>query len=268
MAKYSIGFRMKFDNIEPEDMVKVISNFLQKFDRYEIKITKNIVSYGKIFKLLKVSEELASSRYSLHLPKDILCNTQSFVETKKIINMLQHHKSASKIYLVTHIPYGCFHEYLKFISDISTELPENYILLLENECMDTNNYNYLKQINELCAFLCHKQILNVGICLDIGHLLYGFHMEGLTQDYCIMQLKNMSYIISLIKQFHIHDYSYTDHLQLGSGIMNLELVSRFIVQNKLLVPIIIEATIKEPEKEGMQQIILLSTKLKAVKGDG
>lgn len=258
---------MKFDNIEPEDIVKVISDFLQKFDRYEIKITKNIISSGKISKLLKVSEELASSKYSLHLPKDILCNTQSFIETKKLINMFQHHKSASKVYLVTHIPYSEFYEYLKFILDISIELPENFILLLENESMEINNCQYLKQINELCAFLCYKQILNVGICLDIGHLLYGFHKEGLTQDYCIMQLEKMSYIISLIKQIHIHDYSNTDHLQLGSGMMNLELVSRFIIQNKLLVPIIIETTIKDPEKEGIHQISLLSTKLKTIKGE-
>ena len=29
MEEYSIGFRMKFDNVEPEDIVKVVIEFLR-----------------------------------------------------------------------------------------------------------------------------------------------------------------------------------------------------------------------------------------------
>ena len=67
MEEYSIGFRMKFDNVEPEDIVKVVIEFLNRFDRYEIKVTDNIISSGKIHVLLESSERLASGKYSLHL---------------------------------------------------------------------------------------------------------------------------------------------------------------------------------------------------------
>ena len=82
MKEYSIGFRMKFDNIEPENIAKSVTIFLARFDRYEIKVTSDIIYSGKIYQLLKISEKLASGRYSLHLPKDVLYNERSYAETK------------------------------------------------------------------------------------------------------------------------------------------------------------------------------------------
>lgn len=82
MEEYSIGFRMKFDSVELEDIVKVVTEFLNRFDRYEIKVTDNIISSGKIYVLLEVSEKLASGKYSLHFSKDVLSNSQSYAETK------------------------------------------------------------------------------------------------------------------------------------------------------------------------------------------
>ena len=265
MEKYSIGFRMKFDNVEPEDIVKVLTEFLKRFDRYEIKVTDNIISSGKIYVLLEVSERLASGKYSLHLPKDVLSNAKSYNETKKLIKMLQHYRSTKRVHLVTHIPYGNFHEYLKYILSISRNLPNNYILLLENEENDSNNYKYLMQIDELCVLLRKQKIANVGICLDIGHLLFGAYKEGITQGCCFVQLTKMSCILSMIKQIHIHDYFGTDHLQLGKGIMDLERVSKFIVENSLFVPIIIETTVEKPEHDGIRQIFIMSQKLKSIK---
>ena len=83
MDKYSIGFRMKFDDIELEDIEKVVADFLRRFDRYEIKVTKKLISSGKISVLFEVSERLASGKYSLYFPKDVLSNTQVYAETKK-----------------------------------------------------------------------------------------------------------------------------------------------------------------------------------------
>ena len=264
MDKYSIGFRMKFDDIELEDIEKVVADFFKRFERYEIKVTKKIVSSSKISVLLEVSERLASGKYSLHFPKDVLSNTQVYSETKKIIKMLQHYKSTNKIHIITHIPYGNFQEYLKYILSISMDLPENYILLLENGKLDSDNYKYLMQIDELCAILCKQGITNVGICLDVGHLLFGFHEEGKTQEYGLTQLKRMSYILSMTRQIHIHDYCYTDHLQLGKGLMELESVSKFIVENGLIVPIIIEATVKRPEHDGIKQISIMNQELRSI----
>lgn len=265
MKEYSIGFRLKFDDVEPEDIVNIIADFLKKFDRYEIKVTKNIISSGKILVLLEASERLASGKYSLHLPKDVLFNTQSYAEIDKLIKMLLYYKSTKKVNLITHIPYSNFQKYLKYLSKISTELPENYILLLENEEMDRNNCKYLMQIDKLCNWLYTEKITNVGICLDIGHLLFGFYKEGITQENALKQLKRMSYILSKTKQIHIHDYCKTDHLQLGNGLMNLESVSKFIVDNGLIVPIIIETTVKKPEIDGIKQISIMNQKLKSIK---
>ena len=142
MDKYSIGFRIKFDNVESEDVEGVVTNFLNIFDRYEIKVTNNIIASGKIYVLLETSERLASGKYSLHLLKDVLSNAKSYAETKRLIRMLQNYRSKDKVHLVTHIPYGNFREYLKYILSISRDLPENYILLLENEKINNNNYNY------------------------------------------------------------------------------------------------------------------------------
>ncbi len=144
------------------------------------------------------------------------------------------------------------------------DLPKNYILLLENEKTDSNNYKYLVQIDELCALLCKQEITNVGICLDIGHLLFGAHKEEIAQGPCLAQLKKMSCTLSMVKQIHIHDYLGTDHLQLGEGIMDVESVLKFIVENGLIVPIIIETTVKRPEHDGIKQILIMSQKLKNI----
>lgn len=46
--------------------------------------------------------------------------------------------------------------------------------------------------------------------------------------------------------------------------MSLENVSRFIVENGLMVPIIIEATVKQPEHDGVKQIFIMSQALKNI----
>ena len=102
MYKYSIGFRMKFDDIKSEDIEKVVTDYLEKFDRYEIKVTKNIISSGKISVLLNVSEKIAKSKFSLHLPKDVLSNKESYDETIKFIEILSHYRSTNKVYLIAH----------------------------------------------------------------------------------------------------------------------------------------------------------------------
>ena len=69
----------------------------------------------------------------------------------------------------------------------------------------------------------------------------------------------------MVKQIHIHDYLGTDHLQLGEGIMDLDNALKFIVENGLIVPIIIETTVNRPEHDGIKQILMMSHKLKNIK---
>ena len=262
MGKYSIGFRMKFDDVEPEDIRRIIIEYLQKFDRYEIKITKHLISSGKIKAVLDASEELANGRYSLHLLKNLLSDEQSYAETIQLINVLQDYKTSDMIYLVTHIPSGDLMEYLGKIIDISTKLPENYILLLENEEKNSDNQQYLRQINRLCYALQRKNILNVGICLDIGHLLFDLHNEGISSEIGLALVSKMQYMLSQVKEIHVHDYNEKSHLQLQKGMMDLGIVSKFIIANSLIVPIIIEATVVRPDEDGVRQVLIMKENLK------
>lgn len=254
MEKYSIGFRMKFDDIKTEDLERVITNYLENFHRYEIKVSRNLVFSGKIDTLINVSERLAKGRYSLHLLKDVLSSPKSYAEMRRLLKLLQHHRSSNEIYLVTHIPCINATDYIKIVLSISRNLPPNYILLLENAEVCSGNYKYLQEINELFYILNKKKIRNVGVCLDIGHLLFGFYKEGITEEQGLYYLEKMTYLLSVTKEIHIHDYHEMDHLQLQQGLMNLRIVSNFIVKYDLAVPIIIEVTVKEPNKDGIRQI--------------
>lgn len=258
MSRYSIGYRMKFDNVETEEIKEVLMVYLKRFERYEIKITKGLLlSPSKIESLIKVSEKIASGKYSIHLLKDILTVKNDLESTKGFIPLLQKNKISNEVYLITHIPFVNPMKYLKVILNISKLLPSNYILLLENIEIYNGNFEYLRQINNLFCILDMKNIKNVGMCLDIGHLLFGFYEEKIMENDGLTYLEKMSYIISRIKEIHIHDYCKTDHLQLGEGLMDLGIVSNFIFKYNLDVPIIIETTVKEPKEDGIRQIEIL-----------
>jgi len=252
---------MKFDDIKPEDIMKVVNDYLEKFDRYEIKVTNRLISSGKIDLLFNVSEKLASGKYSIHLLKDVLFNIESFDKTIQLITKLQKYSCISEMGLVTHLPYNGIINYLEAVLNISRILPQNYVFLLENIPIYSGNYNYLKQIDYLFYCLSKESVKNIGFCLDLGHLLFGFYKEKVSEEQALLKLESMSYILSNVKQIHIHDYNEKDHLQLKSGIMDLELISKFIKKNDLRVPIIIEATIKKPSKDGISQMKMMSKSL-------
>lgn len=253
MSRYSIGYRMKFDNIESEDIKNILTDYLKIFKRYEIKITDKLLqSTDKIELLLNVSEDIASGMYSLHLLKNILADNREFEETKILIQLLQKHTTQSKVYLITHIPFDNISKYIKKLLDISWRLPSNYVLLLENVEVCNKNYEYLERINSLFYILDKRKIQNIGMCFDMGHLLFGIYQERISQIEGFSYIEKMSYIISNIKEIHIHDYYQKDHLQLGQGLMNLGMLSNFI--RCLDVPIIIETTVNEPRKDGIRQV--------------
>ena len=47
--------------------------------------------------------------------------------------------------------------------------------------------------------------------------------------------------------------------------MDLDNALKFIVENGLIVPIIIETTVNQPEHDGIKQILMMSHKLKNIK---
>lgn len=254
MKKSSIGYRLKFDCVNPEEIDKFVYSYQKLFDRFEIKVTKNLISSGTIQNILNVAEIMAVGRFSIHVFKDALKNLEEYSMMVHLIKILRKYEGSDEVYLVTHIPYGNLSNYLPKVLEISRQLPKNYILLLENIALDSNNEDYLKQINHMCYLLGVNNIRNVGICLDIGHLLFGCYRENISEGNILSKLQEMRYILAKVKEIHIHDYMEQDHLQLKSGLMNLNLVSDFIKRNELNVPIIIEVAVKNPREDGIEQI--------------
>ncbi|MBR6504525.1 MAG: hypothetical protein IKT41_02215 [Clostridia bacterium] len=257
MKNISIGHRLKFDNINPEDLETFILNYIKLYNRYEIKVTKELLSSGKVELLLNISEKIAKGKYSLHVFKDVLNNPDSYDMLQELIKVLSKFDTSNEIFLITHIPQKNILSYLSKIFDISKILPRNYILLLENIVCENKNEGYLKQINTLCCILKANNINNVAICLDIGHLLFGFNKENISEGKAISLLEEMPYILSKITEIHIHDYCEKDHMKLKEGTMNLESVSNFIKNNGLNVPIILEVNVNEFSVDGIAQIAII-----------
>ena len=257
MNKYSMGYRLSFEYILPQDIENFVKNYFKLFDRFEIKLTENIVYYGELGYILKVSEKLASGKYSIHIYKDVLYNAEAYNKMVNLIQVLGKFEPSDKVFLVTHIPYGNYSEYFPKVLEIAGILPNNYVLLLENVDLEKNNVDYLKQIYNMCKALEENNVENVGLCLDIGHLLYGCSKEKISEPMTLYMLQENQMLLSKVMQIHLHDYNKQDHLQLNTGIMNLSAVSEFIVKNKLDVPIIIESRVKSPEDDGIKQIKIM-----------
>ena len=259
MNKNSIGYRLKFDEINSEDIKIFITEYQKNFDRYEIKVTQNLISSGKLELILDISLNIAKGKFSLHLPKDLLNNSESYDLAVKTIEIFKKFNISEKIHLVTHFPKENLLNYFSKIEAISKILPENCILLLENVVVEKDNENYLKKINEICHFLEVENIKNVGVCLDIGHLLFGFSKEKIPERLALRKLQTMTYIMDKIKQLHIHDYFNTDHIYIGYGMMDFVLVLDFVRKNFKQIPIIIETNVNEPLEDGIEQIIILES---------
>ena len=82
-------------------------------------------------------------------------------------------------------------------------------------------------------------------------------MENVSEQDGLFQILKIKYFLSKIKEIHIHDYNEKDHLQLQKGVMNLGMVSSFILNNNLEVPIILEVTIAKPEEDGEKQVSIM-----------
>lgn len=256
MERYSIGFRLKFDSIKPEDIEDYITQYLKLFNRFEIKVTKELISSGKMELILYHSEKKAKGKYSIHTLKNVLSDDEDYNIMVNLIEILSKFEVLNEVYIVTHIPYNSF-QYLSNVLEISRILPKNYIVLLENIVLESSNETYLKQIDDLCHVLDEKNIMNIGICLDIGHLLYGCSIENISELNILSKIQEMPHFLSKLKQIHIHDYSERDHLQLSTGLMDFRLVSKFIRENDINVPIIIESTVKNPSSDGIIQIKII-----------
>lgn len=249
-----IGFRLKFDNVLPEELKEMITNYLKLFNRFEIKVTHNLLSSGKIDNLIKICEQYAKTKYSIHLPKNMLKRVADYEDAIGLISVLNKYW-VSNVNVITHIPVTNYNEYISKIIKFSQLLDNKNVFLLENKVIFYNNFEYLKQINDLFNCLNKMGIRHIGMCLDIAHLLFGAYKESLSQKEIFDILKQYPILLKSVKQIHLHDYNtLSDHLLLGEGMIDIDELKKFINENIDNVPVIIETTINNPKSDGIHQI--------------
>ncbi len=246
----NIGFRIKLKLEQHIELEKVIRDYSLLFGRYEIKVTKNICNKETLSRVVMLSRKYLDRNFSFHLAKNILNDNEELEKTICLFKILQENQYSG--IFVTHIPYYIDSDaYKSILTYISNLVPLGSVLLIENE-LTHRNKEYIQKICNLFCWLSENGIENIKMCLDLGHLFYGCYTEKISQEEILCFLPQN--IIKNIKQIHIHDFDRdSDHLQLGTGLLNHELCSAFIHRNNLDVPIIIEVTVKEPEQDGMLQ---------------
>lgn len=249
-----VGFRVDFSKKSTKRLEDEIKNYTRLFGRYELKFSNYFKNENYLDFIYGLSKKYLGNNFTLHLPKNILIDKQERKDCKTLLKFLN--KNNYNTNLVTHIPVNNdYFEMLNILKDLSNNLPQGTMLLLENVAT-IENERYFYQINNLFQNLEIINVFNVGFCLDFGHLLYGYTKEKKTQSFALNELKNRTYIIKNIHELHFHDFTYkTDHLQLGQGIMNINLISRFIKEYSLESNLIIETTVKNPIIDGIDQVV-------------
>lgn len=253
MLDKNIGFRLKFDNMFPEDMSKMLGEYLELFSSFEIKLTIDLLSSGNIKKLLNICKGYPQDSYSIHLLKNLLENLNEYKYSIDFFNILKKY-DLKNIRLVTHFPLNNANGILAKIIEISS-LISNNILLLENNLKEYENLKYLDKIEQVLYSLESKKISNVGFCLDIGHLMFGAFEEGISEEDVFKYVSQKEILLNKTKDIHLHDFDITkDHLLLGQGKLNLNLLSNFISNHLKNVPVIVETNIKNPKIDGIKQV--------------
>ena len=97
----------------------------------------------------------------------------------------------------------------------------------------------------------------LGVCMDFGHYLFGCLKEGIEQERAIDRLLKHTLLVKKINELHMHDFNQQrDHLTIGTGNMMMKLIFEKMPIN-VSVPIVIESTVKDPNKDGLNQVIMI-----------
>ena len=247
-----IGFRIKLKKLNCDELEQFIKQYAVLFKRYEIKVTDDIINKEDINNIIQLSYKYLRNNFSLHLPKRMLEDEGELKKCIILFKLLQvvHYEGE----LVTHISNNFDLEgYRDILTTISNIIPDNCILLLEN--IVEGDIEYLNKIDKLLHNLKIDNVDNIKFCLDIGHLFFCCYKIGIGQDKILEELKKCKNILINIKEIHLHDFNdTTDHLKIGKGMLNLDIITNFIVKNKINCPVIIESTIENPNNDGCDQI--------------
>lgn len=248
-----VGFRMKFEKMQYEELEESIKKYSNLFERYEVKVTKSFCKTEYIRNVISLSKKYLKKEFSLHLYKNLLEDEEILQKCKLIFQVLQdmHYEGN----LVTHIPASIdFEKDEGILKKISRMIPNKSILLLENIIVEKNE-EYLMKIDKVFSNINKNGTDNIKFCLDLGHLFFSFYKKNVLQEDALKELSKCKNILLNTREIHLHDFNATlDHLHLGEGLLNLVGTADFIIKNRFQCPIIIETTIANPNEDGYEQI--------------
>lgn len=239
--QYSIGFRLKMSkDVEEQFLKEYLEYYYARFTTCEFKIKEKDIIEKDFVKKLYFYEFITDSEFSIHLPKNILTNSNELKTCYKVFYALKGIELKKEKKLITHIPENIDNVVIENLKIVSIALPNNSVLLLEN--VENNSFTEeLEKINKILQILEKFQIKNIFLCLDLGHLLSSASVEGLKQKDIFRKLENNKKVMKNIKEIHIHDFDEEkDHLNLFTGLLDQKAICEFINTNQLIVPIIIE----------------------------
>ena len=207
----------------PREMIceTLLQDYFKNFDFLEIKIGDSI-SDSELEELIRLLlKDTKFAKFSLHLPKNSLYDLEQYETCIKILKSI---------------------------------LKEQETLLIENICQFSKNNKYISELEDALKIV---DSLNLGFCMDWGHYLFGTSKEGVEQGKAIDILLNHTELIKKIRELHIHDFNQQrDHLTIGTGNMKIDLIFKKLSIN---VPVIIETTVKNPKKDGIDQVMSIQT---------
>lgn len=243
-----IGFRLPRHMIEE----KLLKDYFKIFNFVEIKIG-NSISDKELDSLIKLLiEGILQAKVSIHLPKNSLYDLKEYETCIKILKKITKYK-IERINLVVHFEFYDF-TIINRIFYLVSILEEQTILLIENVCKFSKNEKYISEMENVLKIVNSPKI---GICMDLGHYLFGCFKEGIEQERAIDSLLKHTLLVKKINELHMHDFNQQrDHLTIGTGNMMMRLIFQKITIN-VSVPIVIETTVKDPKKDGLNQVIMI-----------
>lgn len=266
----NIGYKLSFENLTLEETNNMLQEYIELFGSFcEFKLNEETLKSNWIEKFILINEKFNKLNFSIHLPKDFLySNRFKPTEVEDLFFQISKLKQKQEIYCITHFPNDetKIYEMYELYMNYHHLIPSNVIILFENPVVKKRDFGYIDSIDNFFAMIDKKYISNIGICLDIGHLLYSFTKEGLFSEYDIYnKILNSKNIVKYIKEIHLHDYdSLCDHKQLGSGKIDLYNLRSFIGKIENSCKIIIETSVIIPNDDGVKQFLLLKNIVRKV----
>ena len=243
-----IGFRLPRHMIEK----KLLKDYFKIFDFIEIKIG-NSISDKELDSLINLLFEcISQEKVSIHLPKNSLYDLKEYETCIKIIKKIVKYK-IKRINLVVHFEFYNFIIINRILYLVSI-LKDQENLLIENVCKFYENEKYISEMENVLKTVNSSKL---GVCMDFGHYLFGCLKEGIEQERAIDRLLKHTLLVKKINELHMHDFNQQrDHLTIGTGNMMMKLIFEKMPIN-VSVPIVIESTVKDPNKDGLNQVIMI-----------